>query len=311
VISTLVLVRLLLPADFGLVALSTSFAQATEGLSELGVEEAVIRHRDPARAIFDTGFTMNAIRGLATALLILLLARPAGHFFADPRLTNVVAALTLATLLDGVANIGTTQFRRDLAFSKEFQLWILPRIIAATLTIATAAIFRSYWALVVGILAQCILRVAFSYRMHKFRPRFAIGAWRSLIIYSAWTWVLSLVMLVRDRSDSILIGRMLNPAAVGIYALGRELGALPATELIEPLNRAAFSGFAAGRNAELPAGRSYLRIVGAMATLTLPAGMGISLVAAPLIRLTFGPAWVATVPLVEVIGLAARSAPRC
>ena len=62
VVSTLVLVHLLVPADFGLVALGTSFTLAIEGFAELGVEEAVIRHPAPTVEILNTGFTMNALR---------------------------------------------------------------------------------------------------------------------------------------------------------------------------------------------------------------------------------------------------------
>src|SRR5580692_3988832 len=149
VISTLTLVRLLLPSDFGLVALSASFAQSIEAFSVLGVEDAVVRERAPTRDVYDTGFTINVLRSVTTAVIILALAVPAGSFFAEPRLTNILAALAAGTLLDGFTNIGIVDFRRDFAFGKEFQLWILPRLIAIIATLATAFLWRSYWALVV------------------------------------------------------------------------------------------------------------------------------------------------------------------
>jgi len=187
VISTLTLVRLLLPTDFGLVALSTSFQQSIEAFALLGVEDAVVREKAPTRDIYDTGFTVNALRSAVSAAVILMLAQPAGQFFAEARLTNILIALALGTLLDGFANIGTVDFRRELTFSKEFQLWLLPRLIGIILTLAVAVIWRSYWALVAGILASRILRVAFSYRMHPYRPRFTVRAWRRLIGYSTWS----------------------------------------------------------------------------------------------------------------------------
>ena len=304
VISTLTLVRLLLPSDFGLVALSASFAQSIEALSVLGVDDAVVRERAPTRDIYDTGFTVNALRSTVTAAIILALAIPAGSFFAEPRLTNILAALAAGTLLDGFTNIGVVDFRRDFAFSKEFQLWILPRLIAIVLTLATAFIWRSYWALVVGTLVSRGLRVVLSYHMHPYRPRITVRAWRRLIGYSTWSWAVSVVVLMRDRSDTILIGRMLNPTQVGIYSIGAEVAALPTTELVEPLCRAAFSGFAAGRNAELSPGDTYLRIIATMALLTLPAGIGIALIADPLVNLAFGTLWAGAVPLVQILALA-------
>ncbi len=304
VISTLTLVRLLLPSDFGLVALSASFAQSIEAFAVLGVEDAVVRERAPTRDVYDTGFTLNALRSVTTAAVILALAIPAGSFFAEPRLANILAALAIATLLDGFTNIGIVDFRRDFAFGKEFQLWILPRLIAIILTLAAAFTWHSYWALVVGTLVGRGLRVIFSYRMHPFRPRLTVRAWRRLVGYSTWSWAVSVVVLMRDRSDTILIGRMLNPTQVGIYAIGSEVAALPTTELVEPLCRAAFSGFAAGRNAELSPGDTYLRIIATMALLTLPAGVGIALVADPLVNLAFGTLWGGAVPLVQILALA-------
>ena len=304
VISTLTLVRLLLPTDFGLVALSTSFQQSIEAFVVLGVEEAVVREKAPTRDIYDTGFTLNALRSVLTAAIVLLLALPAGRFFAEPRLSNILIALAAGTLIEGFTNIGIVDFRRDFTFSKEFQLWLLPRLIGIVLTLVCAFIWRSYWALVVGILASRILRVIFSYHMHPHRPRFTFGAWRRLIGYSTWTWALNVVGMVRDRSDSILIGRMLDPTQVGIYSIGAEVAALPTTELVEPLCRVAFSGFAAARNADLTPAETYLRLIATMSLLTLPAAVGIALIADPLVNLAFGTLWAGAVPLVQILALA-------
>jgi len=304
VISTLTLVRLLLPTDFGLVALSTSFQLSIEAFVILGVEDAVVREKAPTRDIYDTAFTLNALRSVLTATIVLLLALPAGRFFAEPRLSTILMALAAGTLIEGVTNIGIVDFRRDFTFSKEFQLWLLPRLVGIVLTLVSAFVWRSYWALVVGILTSRILRVLFSYHMHPHRPRFTLRAWRRLIGYSTWTWALNVVGLVRDRSDSILIGRMLDPTQVGIYSIGAEVAALPTTELVEPLCRAAFSGFAAARNADLTPAETYLRLIGTMSLLTLPAAVGIALVAGPLVNLAFGPLWAGAIPLVQILALA-------
>jgi O-antigen/teichoic acid export membrane protein len=108
---------------------------------------------------------------------------------------------------------------------------------------------------------------------------------------------------VRDRSDSLLLGRLLGTASVGYYAVGAEIAALPTTELIEPLGRAAFSGFAAGRHENADVGDTLLRLIGSAALLTLPAGVGLSLVAAPLVALAFGNGWDQAVPVLRILAL--------
>src|SRR4051794_12144458 len=147
-VSTLVLVRLLAPADFGLVALATSFSVAIEAFSWLGTEEGVIRHAAPTDAVYDTAFTIALLRGSVVAVAIAAAAYPAGAFFGEPRLPAVLLALAAIAVLESLTNVGTVQFRRDFTFQKEFQLWLLPRILSVVIAITLAAVTRSYWALV-------------------------------------------------------------------------------------------------------------------------------------------------------------------
>ncbi|MGC8470607.1 MAG: oligosaccharide flippase family protein, partial [Acetobacteraceae bacterium] len=117
--STLVLARLLVPDDFGLVALANIFAGAVEAFSTVGVEQALIRAPSPDRDLYDTGFTINLLRGLLTATLIALLAHPLAAFYGDLRLAPLLYLLAAATAADGLENIGIIEFRRDLTFDKE------------------------------------------------------------------------------------------------------------------------------------------------------------------------------------------------
>lgn len=302
-ISTLVLVRLIQPADFGVIALATSFMQTIDGMLTLGTEEAVIREAMPGRAFYDTAFTLNLLRGLSVTILIAVLAYPAARFFEDPRLGPVLLFIACLPVLDAFANIGAVDFRRDFAFHKEFAIMVLPKLCGIVAAITAAALLRSYVAMLFGIAVNRLLRVVMTYVMHPFRPGLSLEAWRRLAAYSLWTWLLSLAVLVRDRSDSLLIGRLMNTAAVGFYSVGAEIAALPTTELIEPLGRAAFSGFAASQHGKADVGETFLRLIGATALLTLPAGVGLSLIAAPLVALAFGPGWEQAVPVLRVLSL--------
>ncbi|HEX4261096.1 MAG TPA: oligosaccharide flippase family protein [Acetobacteraceae bacterium] len=302
-VSTLTLVRLLLPADFGLVALASSLSQAFGAFAALGVEEQVIREKDPGRAIYDTAFTLNVLRGLLTAALVAMAAYPAAAFFREPRLATVMFATGFGLCLSAFENIGIVDFRREFAFHKEFRLFILPRILGIALAIATAFVFRSYWALVVGILASRISRLVLSYGMHPYRPRLTLSAWRGMVAFSTWVWLTSIVGLLRGQVDSFSIGRMLGAAQFGIYSVGGEVAALPTTELVEPMCRATFSAFAAARNSGTAVLSTYRRVIGATAILTFPAGFGISLVADPVVRLALGPKWLDAIPVIEVFGI--------
>lgn len=303
-LSTLVLVRLLQPSDFGLIALATGFIDAVDALSDICVQDALVRVPVVDRDLYDTGFGLSVLRGVLTAALIAALAWPIGDFFADGRLAVVMLALSAGILISAFENIGTVDFRRELAFRKEFDMRLRSRIASVAITIVVAVVWPSYWALVAGILVNRTARLIQSYTMSPYRPRITLRAWRRIIGFSLWTWAQAMLIQVRDRSDSVVIGRLLGATHVGIFAVGFELGTLANTEIIEPLNRALFSGFASLHASDKDLGGMFLNAVGLGLLLVLPVGMGISMVADPLVRLILGAKWVVAVPVVQIMAVA-------
>ncbi|WP_428485680.1 oligosaccharide flippase family protein [Rhodopila sp.] len=307
-LSTLILVRLLQPSDFGLVALAGGFINSVDALSAIGVQDALVRAPALDRDMYDTGFCLGVLRGILTALVIGAIAWPVGAFFTDPRLTVVMLALSVGTVITAFENIRVVDFRRNLAFRKEFDMQLWSRVVGVVATVAIAAIWETYWALVAGILANRIARLLQSYLMSPYRPGFTLRAWQGIIGFSLWSWAQTVLYQARDRSDSIVVGRLLGAAQVGVFSVGAELGSLPITEIVEPLNRALFSGFASLHNAAESLDNMFLNAVGMGFMLILPAGIGISMVADPIVRLMLGMHWIATVPVVQIMAVAATGA---
>ena len=301
-VSTLILVRLLAPADFGLIALASSFSVSIEAFSWIGIEEGVIRHKAPTASLMDTAFTLSVLRGAAVFAVVAAVAEPAARFFGDPRLAAVLIALGATVLIENLINVGTIEFRRDFEFKREFQLYLLPRVLSIVVAIVSAAFLHTYWALIAGIVSNQLFRVVFSYVMHPYRPRFRLTAWRQIAGYSIWNSIIAGAGALRDRVDTMMVGQAMNSASVGFYALGFEIAGLPVTELISPLTRAAFAGFAAAWREETASGNTWLRLVSTMALLTFPAGIGMSAVARPLIQLAFGPGWEQAMPVMQLLG---------
>lgn len=307
-VNTLIVVRLLAPADFGLVALSYGFVSALDVLTAAGVEQAIIRDDHPDRDLYDTGFTINLLRALGMAIVLALGAGTIGALLKDRRLDMIVLVLAADTALTGLTNIGVLDFQRYIAFDKEFVLKLVPRVLSVAVCLFAAVMWRSYWALVAGIVTGDVATVLFSYWMHPYRPRLTLCAWRRLMAFSLWMWVLGLISTLRGQAPNLILGRLAGAGPVGILNIGNEVANLPITELVQPVRRAAFAGFAATRrNAESGAknnAEDFVRLLAAMALVILPAGIGISLVADPIVRLGFGAQWVSAVPIIEVLGVA-------
>ena len=301
-VNTLILARLLLPGDFGLVALATGFAQTILAFASLGITEAVIREPAPTRALYDTAFTLNIVRGLVTSLAIVLCAYPVAAFFSDARLAPVLLALAACYFVSSAENIGTTEYFRDFAFDKEFTLRLLPRLAGVIATIAAGVAWRNHWALVAGIATGQVLGTAMGYVMHPFRPRLSLRAWRQLAAFSFWSWAIAMAVMVRDRADTFVVGRFLGLPQVGVYTVGCEIATMVTYELAAPVGRASFAGFAAESRAGQDTAASFLRILASVTLIVLPAGAGVSLVAGPLVTLLFGAAWLPAAEIVRILG---------
>jgi PST family polysaccharide transporter len=183
IVSTMILARLLIPADFGLVAMAMSVIAIVELATTFNFELALIQKADPVREHFDTAWTLNILIALGGALLTAALAYPAASFYGDPRLVSVMLAIGAAWLVSGFENTGIANFRRQMDFWAEFRWMASKRVASFIVTMIAALAFRSYWALVVGMVTGRDTGVVMSYAMHPFRPRFALSRARAVLVF--------------------------------------------------------------------------------------------------------------------------------
>jgi O-antigen/teichoic acid export membrane protein len=301
--STLILVRLLAPAEFGIVAIALSFIGSIDQFSQIGVEEALVRMPSPDRRHYDTAFTMIALRSALIAIIVVIAAWPVAAFFKEPRLAPIMLAIAGVTVIAGLENVGVQDFRREMRFDQEFMFQAVPRLAGITATIVVALVWRNYWALIIGTAVTRVCRVAMSYVMHPLRPRFSLAAWRDLIGFSLWTWAICVARVLRDQPGTFIIGRALGPARVGMLSVGAEIALLPFTEIVMPMGRSMFSAFSLARRSGEDVEAIFRRLTGMTAVLTLPASIGLALVAEPMVRLMLGPAWMEAAPLLQVLAV--------
>src|SRR5262249_27643518 len=120
VVSTLVLARLLVPEDFGVVAMAMSIISLVELATAFSFEIALIQKPDPRRVHFDTAWTLNIVVAFCGGVVTAALAAPAAQFYQEPRLTLVMLAIAAGWTVSGFENVGTVEFRRSMNFQREF-----------------------------------------------------------------------------------------------------------------------------------------------------------------------------------------------
>ncbi|MGZ9031682.1 MAG: lipopolysaccharide biosynthesis protein [Burkholderiaceae bacterium] len=303
-VSVLFLARLLAPADFGLVAMGTVILGALEAVSAFGFEMALIKRQAKDRARWDSAWTLNVIIGAATAGLMAALAPAAAAFYGEPRVTHVMLVLSASALVSGMRNIGMVEFEQDLRFGPIVILALARRLCSFVLTLALAWWYGSYWALLAGMVTGHMIDLLLSYQVSAYRPRFSLVAWRDLFSFSKWVLVNNMLSYAGNRGGDVIVGNRAGAAALGTYAVSLELSNLPTSEMVWPVMRAVFPGYAMMSADPKRLAQGFLKVFSIVVLFAMPAAAGIALLAEPLVAVLLGPKWSDAVPLIQVLAIA-------
>lgn len=302
-VSTIILARLLVPADFGLIAMATSIIAILELLNSFNFDIALIQKEAADRHHFDTAWTLNICFGGAIAMALIALAIPASAFYREPRLEMVIYALALGSLVQGFENVGTVWFRKDLTLSREFVFLLCKRVLGFIITVALAIELRNYWALVAGMLMNRVVGVIISFAAHPFRPRLCLIKAGELFHFSKWLFLNSVITVFNGRLPHFVIGRMAGPHATGLYSISYEIASLPTTELVAPINRAVYPGYTKLYADGHELSNTFLAVIGMVAFLVVPAGAGIVILADQFVTVILGQRWAETVPAIQILAV--------
>lgn len=307
VVSTLILARLLVPADYGLVAMATVVVAFMETLTQSGVDTVIISKAKVERADYDTAWTINVLLGTSLFVVIAALAYPAAAYFRAPELTPVLGLLSVMPLLYGFENIGMLAFRRNLQFDRDVAFILSKKLIGLVITVPLAFYWRNHWALVTGLLSMRSGGVILSYLMSSYRPRFSFERFREYFHFSKWLVVYNVLVFLRLRSTDFLTGRLHGQSALGVFTMANELASIPTTELVMPVNRALCPGYVKLAENLVRLGSGFVRAVGLVSLLAIPASVGLVVIADDAVSLLLGVSWLSTIPVIQILSIAGIS----
>ncbi|MDB5682581.1 MAG: conserved hypothetical rane protein, partial [Sphingomonas bacterium] len=134
-----------------------------------------------------------------------------------------------------------------------------------------------------------------------FRPRISLRHVRELWSFSIWLTLGQLVSTINWRFDQLLIGKFLGRTALGIYTVGDNLAQLPTRESTQPLTRTLFPAFAKLNDDPDRQRRGFQRAQSTITAVALPLGVGVALVADPMVRLVLGERWLAAIGVIQAL----------
>lgn len=301
--STIVLARLLAPADFGVIAIAMMLIGALQLLFAFNFDIHLIQSPGAGRDQFDTVWTFNLIFGVLCAAMLGALAHGVALFYHEVRLEAVIYTLAVGCFAAGFANIGPVMFRREMRFDREFKFMLGKRLAPVLVTIPIAIWQQSYWALAIGQLAGTLAAVLLSYYVSTYRPRFSLKAKSELFHASKWLFANNLLGFLNGRAAEFVIGKFAGVAGLGVYTIASEISTLPTTELVAPINRAAFPGYARLAHDLDQLRTSFLGVISIIALFALPAGIGIAAVADLMVPAVLGWKWLNAIALIQVLAV--------
>ena len=303
IVSTFILVRLLSPEDFGLNAIAMSIFGFVDILSRFGFDTVLIQKQDADRSHYDTAWTLNVLFGVFACLFLLLSASLISGFYDNEKLKYVLYVVSLLFVMNGLLNVGTVDFRKNLTLDKEFKLQIIPKILSFVITISIAFWLKNYWALVIGTFVWKTFNCYFSYAMHEFRPRFSLSAWKELFHFSKWLMFGNVIRFFNRKSPELIIGKMISTQAAGYVSIGTEISAFATSELVANVNRAAYPGYSKVSTDFDMLKKTYLNVMASISFWVLPAGVGLSSLASVFVPVVLGPQWSETTALIVYLAI--------
>lgn len=302
-ISTLILARILMPEDFGLIAMAMTFIAFIDLFQTIGVDMALIQNQQAGEAHYNTAWTIKVILGALCGLVVVIFAPFTASFFDEPKLESVLYVLSLGLFLYGFPNIGLVDFQKKMTFKYDFYYQVLTKLLSFFITIGAALTLRNYWALIIGQLSGAVLRILLSYYIHPFRPKFSLSKWRELMGFSTWIFFNSLLRFINSQCQYIFLGRLEKSESVGHYKLSEEIATITTAEIVAPINRAAYPGYSKLSDEIQALKESYLNVFSMIALIAIPSAIGIMLVAPELVLVLLGEKWAVIAPMMQVVAL--------
>ncbi len=300
--SFLIVVRILSPSDYGIVAMAMVLFTYLRLVGEFGIPQTIVVWRDLTASQLAQLNTIAVLVGAAGFALACLLAYPLAMFFRAPRLVPVVIVACSSLLVLGFRAVPEGLLNKALEF-RRLAMFDAVRVVAAAVATLTAALFGlGYWALILGNLFGYVLRSILVVGAHP--ESFAWPKLRSIrqeLIFG-WHVLVSMVSFSAYSSlDNVIAGRVLGQAALGVYGLAWTLANVP-LEKVATLVTTVVPSYLATVQSEPAALRRYLRtLTEALALTTLPATVGLGLVARDLVPFALGAKWSPMVPVLQVL----------
>jgi len=306
-VSTAVLARLLVPGDFGLIAMATSVSNLLALILDLGLGSATIQKADLTQSEVSALFWINTALGLVFAVILAGLAPLVAQFYDRPQLVPVTMALALGFILVGLSIQPNALLRRQMRFSALAGIDLVSLVLGIAAAIVSAAWGAGYWSLVYFQLVQSATATAGSWLACGWRPSPPASAerMRPLLSFGVGLTGFSVLASLSRTIDNVIIGRSAGSAALGLYLKSYSMLLLPVDRLRGPVSAVVIPALSLLQTDRDRFRNYFLKALTCVVAIGMPVVVFLFVFAEEAVMLVLGPKWQASVLLFQVLAPAA------
>jgi O-antigen/teichoic acid export membrane protein len=292
-ITTIILVRLLSPSDFGLMAMAMVVIGFVSLLKDLGTSAAIIQRTNLSEELLSSIFWFNVAFGFLATAILFLLSPFVANFYREPRVILLLRVISLSFFISSLSILQQAILERNLAFNKLAKLEIIATFFGSFVGIGSAVLGHGVWSLVYQSLAVATMTTILLWAFSTWRPKL-IFHWdkvKSVSNYSLNLTGFNIFNYFARNTDYLLIGRFLGAQNLGYYTLAYNIMLYPLQNISAVIGRVMFPFFSQIQEDDTLFRSAYLKVVGAIALITFPMMMGLMVLSEQFVLVVFSLRW--------------------
>ncbi len=293
----------LTPADFGTVAFAMVFIALISLMVESGFGLAIIQRNRVTQTDLNSAFWMNILLSVALALLLIGLADVLVMAVAQPQLASVLRVLSLVFVFSAVGSVPQAVLRRNLAFGRVAMCQLGGTVVGGAVAVAMAMAGAGVWSLVAQMVVAGGVTTAVAWAMSTWRPGGPVSAAsiRELFHFSRHIFGGQLAGFASRYSDNFLIGVVLGPVALGIYAVAYRIVEIIKEAIVWTLEDVTFALLSRLADDPQRRERAFFGLTGLCAAVALPTFLFLAVSAPEMTRLVLGSRWAEAIPVMQML----------
>ena len=301
-IVTIVLARLLLPEEFGLIVLVTIFIAIAGVFVQSGFNTALIQKKNVDEVDFSSVFYLSLIVASLLYIFLFFTAPLVANFFEEPELEPVLRVLSLTLFFGAVNSIQIAVVARKMQFKKLFFSSLGAIIISGTVGLVMAYAGFGVWALVGQQLINQLMVLVILWFTVKWRPKLVFSLERINNLFSfGWKLLVSgLIDTLYTNLQSLFIGKMFSPAILGFYNRGEQFPSLIVSNIDGSIQSVMLPTLSSYQEDRQRVKEIVRRSIVTSSFIVFPMMVGLAVIAEPLVKILLTEKWLPAVPFLQI-----------